>query len=812
MSILRCVVRPMALPVIVCCVLLQALFVQVPRVQAQSVRGTVTDAGARPVAGAVVTLVDSASATVARALTNEAGEFRLLALRGGTFRLRTARIGYLPVLSAPLVLAAGETRAESVRISFLPLGLDTVRVAARSACRRQSGPGSSDVFALWDQARTALTAAQLTAAARAITATSVVYERAIERGSRRIKSQDAAIRTETVTQPWRAIALDTLRRQGYVITDDENGATYYAPDLDVLLASSFLVDHCLRFEAAKDPSEIGVRFEPNADRRAIAEIAGTLWMDRATARLKRLDYRYVNVAARLSDEAGGQLVFAPLLDGSWAIVRWDIRMPATYRETPRGRWRIAELRSSGGELVTARRRTDTLWTRSPIALTGTIVDSTTGAALAGARVSLNGTTNSATTDGRGRFVLADLLPGEYQLDVRTASLDSVGAVHRHAVSFTDSVQTLRLAVPNARLVAGRLCGAGGLGRGTGALVGRLAVRGDTLAPSGVRVAAEWTVQQIVRGQLVTTPKRLETKTDAVGNWRLCGVPTEQLLSVRALPPAGRATPVTARLGADELFASAELLVDPAATPVASLQGVVVSADSSARPVLDAEVTLPELSLTTRTDGRGAFRIDDIPVGTHRLVVRRLGFGALDTPLTFEANEREERRVVLNRVTVLDSVDVRAEYVIPTFEEHKKIGLGHFLTRDELAKMENRTFGALMTNFVGVRIAQGVGGRMWLATFKEKRSLYFNALPVVAREDRIQGAPPMCYSRIIIDNVPVYSARDQEPLFDLRQIHPDEIEALEYYKNNLEIPARYTDRGPACGLLVIWTRRTYPDKK
>ena len=133
MSILRCVVRSMALPAIACCALLQALFVPAPRVQAQSVRGTVTDAGARPVAGAVVTLVDSASATVARALTNEAGEFRLLASRGGTFRLRTARIGYLPVLSSPLVLATGETRAESVRISFLPLGLDTVRVAARSA-------------------------------------------------------------------------------------------------------------------------------------------------------------------------------------------------------------------------------------------------------------------------------------------------------------------------------------------------------------------------------------------------------------------------------------------------------------------------------------------------------------------------------------------------------------------------------------------------------------------------------------------------------------------------------------------------------
>ena len=62
--------------------------------RAQSVRGVVVDAGDRPVAGAVVLLLDSVSQVGARTLSNERGEFRVSAAQPGSYRIRTLRIGF----------------------------------------------------------------------------------------------------------------------------------------------------------------------------------------------------------------------------------------------------------------------------------------------------------------------------------------------------------------------------------------------------------------------------------------------------------------------------------------------------------------------------------------------------------------------------------------------------------------------------------------------------------------------------------------------------------------------------------------------
>ena len=102
-----------------CCA--AALALAVPfAVQAQSVRGVVVDAGDRPVSGVVVLLVDSASNVAARALSAERGEFRVAATRAGTYRLRTLRIGFRPVVSAPMTIAAGEQVTRRLVLTGLP--------------------------------------------------------------------------------------------------------------------------------------------------------------------------------------------------------------------------------------------------------------------------------------------------------------------------------------------------------------------------------------------------------------------------------------------------------------------------------------------------------------------------------------------------------------------------------------------------------------------------------------------------------------------------------------------------------------------
>lgn len=783
---------------------------------AQVVRGTIVDRADRPVAGVVAMLLDADDAVVARALSGDQGDVRLVAPAPGTYRVRTLRIGYRPVTSAPRTLAAGETVAERVVLDDVRLALDTVVVATRSVCRQIARDDAAQTYAVWEQARGVLTAAQLTAAGRGLTATTVTWDRMVDRNSRRVRSQQLSVQTDNVRQPWRALSADSIRRFGYVTTERDDVQVYHAPGLETLLAPAFLEDHCVRVVTDADSSRVGLAFEPTPERRRVPEIAGTLWMDRGTSQLRRLDYRYVQVPPLMAEYAGGSMEFARLRNGAWAISRWEIRMPVPVRDSRTStRVRVYELQVAGGELVTARRGRDTLWTRPPLVLAGTVVDSAAGTALVGVPVSLVGTGQSTTTDADGRFRLDDVLPGEYALEVRTPSLDSVAAVHRQGVLFADSAMSVRVRVPTAAQVTATLCGPtlqGARGRGRGAVLGTVFTLDDTLPPAPMRVVADWT-ESVVQGSgaratVGRVARRLETRTDATGAYRLCGVPTEADLLVRAMPATGRSLAEPVRLPPDARFASLDLVVDPEATGVASFSGRVIGADSAAAPVTEAEVSIPAIGRVTRTDARGAFRLADIPEGTHRVTVRRLGYSPFDGELTFTANEDEERQVALSRITVIDSVVIRANLPDPrlsSFEEHRKLGLGHFWDREALEKLGGVSTAGVLATTPGLGVMSGRGSHAWVLSKRAPPSLGGTNVYSPTTAERNMGMRKGCFSQVYIDGLLQNPGSPTVP-FDLASISPDRIAAMEYYSGPATTPVRYTGLNSACGVLVIWLRR------
>src|SRR5688572_29286680 len=85
---------------------------------AQTIRGAAVErADSTPVPGVVMLLVDTAGRVSGRALTNERGEFRLTTGVAGKYRVRTLRIGYRPVVSAPFELRSGEELREMFVLS-----------------------------------------------------------------------------------------------------------------------------------------------------------------------------------------------------------------------------------------------------------------------------------------------------------------------------------------------------------------------------------------------------------------------------------------------------------------------------------------------------------------------------------------------------------------------------------------------------------------------------------------------------------------------------------------------------------------------
>ncbi len=89
---------------------------------AQTVAGRVVDPDTdAPLAGAHLRLLDRGGASVASAYSGEAGGFRLVAPRPGSWRVTAELLGYGTVTSEPLDLAEGATVTVRVRMVIDPL-------------------------------------------------------------------------------------------------------------------------------------------------------------------------------------------------------------------------------------------------------------------------------------------------------------------------------------------------------------------------------------------------------------------------------------------------------------------------------------------------------------------------------------------------------------------------------------------------------------------------------------------------------------------------------------------------------------------
>lgn len=201
-------------------------------------------------------------------------------------------------------------------------------------------------------------------------------------------------------------------------------------------------------------------------------------------------------------------------------------------------------------------------------------------------------------------------------------------------------------------------------------------------------------------------------------------------------------------------------MDPATTVGAVLAGTVL-VDSTKRPIADAEVVLPKLSKLARTDDHGAFKLTDIPPGEQHVVVRRVGYGPLDTHIAFMSNQTVNRQIFLSRVVGLDSVVVTAnasDMWLRDFEENRQAGFGHFFDRAELATREGRTTSSVLAEIPGVNIVNGKGTHAWVGGGARTPFGEVNGAPDVA--DRVMGAKDGgCYAQVYLDQVLIFGGKN-----------------------------------------------------
>lgn len=554
---------------------LLALLVVSVSARAQTVRGRVVGADStHGVAGTVVQLVDGAGRDVARSISDETGAFALRAPAAGSYSVRTLRIGFTPGTFGPYALSAGVATDAVLVLRELPAQLGAIRVTGRNECRvrAESGPAA---LALWEQARTALLAALVSREGQRMMVTTVHYLRVTERlGDKTARltlqhASGASDRPFGAARPPDEYATAGFRGSG------PDGPLLYGPDADVLLAESFGANHCFRVDPSSDDrrDEIGLQFEPLPGRSSIVDVAGTLWLGRADAALRRLEYRYTNTGNPEQFAPTGNVQFARLANGLWVIPSWEIDAPSVQMgPTAPGVYNdpiVREVWRSGGAIVDARAGEKVLWSGAAGVVEGVVTEEGTDRPVAGAAVSLDGTDYGAITDSAGRFTIADVLPGRYVAAARSASAEMFGlrATRGTPLVVRDSVTTtVQLRAPNASQALDRACNAPIAASRHSMLTGVVRDSAGVPVPR-LALTASWVDSYDIHGNAVSQANReADATTDSAGRFTICGVARERPIVLRVPRGGSRGDSAIVRLDGGDLVGRVELRLRAAPRP------------------------------------------------------------------------------------------------------------------------------------------------------------------------------------------------------------------------------------------------------
>lgn len=620
-----------------------SLLIAAPHLSAQTIRGTLVEQGTgEPVDGGIVILLDTAGAQRGGTLSDSHGRFVLQAPAPGRYRLRAERIGYATTTSPFFKLGAGETREYRLVASTEAIVLEGVVARGERRCTIRPEQGLL-AARLWDEARKALRATALTQEQHLAQFEIFQYERKLDTALHIIEERGERS-SGWSESPFLSIPPERLAEHGFAEFIPDS-STWYAPDARALLSDPFLNTHCFHTEPGGDEREgmIGLAFRPIPGR-DVPDIQGVLWLDRGSAELRFLEYRYVNANLDISmDRVGGRVEFRRLPSGAWIVQRWWIRMPrigirlVNWGGGPFTERVLAGFKEDGGEVTRVSMDTGRVFQAGNAVLTGTVFDSTRAAPLAGATVFLSGTIYSVATDAEGRFRLDGLPGGPYSVSFmhpRLESLRIVPDVQEVTLTRGDEV-TVALAIPSHVTIWAGSCLDEGVPEGTGVIVGRVYNTSSGVPLAGARVVLSWKGS----GSATSAVGRADAVTDIEGKYRICGVPANISITARAHfldESSGRSeleAPAGQPVRHDLYLRSHETVARlPDGTPIqASRQpvkivGSILDAETD-RPVIGAVVHLAGTDHRDVTDRSGRFVLRKVVPNSYTLQIRHPAYGS-----------------------------------------------------------------------------------------------------------------------------------------------------------------------------------------
>ena len=404
-----------------------------------SLRGVVRDSTSQlPLAGAVVTAYDSAGRASRRTLSDERGTYAV-AVGAGSWRLRIVRLGFRPT---EVIVSAGRDSVAhaDVVMSRIPYSLQPVRVTSAATCPRRSDRVAA--LALLEDARSGLLATVVARSDRPARMKRLMIDRRIDARTNAVLRHAVNVQTvpSTVAAFGGALSAEAFVSDGFAV-DGAAGATFHAPDAEVLLDDGFAAAYCFHVvdrDSAR-PNQVGLGFRAANRGAGRIDVDGALWVDTVARTLVEIEYRYVGLhPTAMFLRPGGRVAFRELPNGVVLIDQWMVRLVGLERDTVRRsvdpsartrglgqtvgeRYVVGEV---GGELARVAFDNGFTWAASLGTLSLTVT-SDRGTPKPGVVVSLDDTNYEGMTDSAGRLVIADLAPGPYAALIGDTRLDAI---------------------------------------------------------------------------------------------------------------------------------------------------------------------------------------------------------------------------------------------------------------------------------------------------------------------------------------------------------------------------------------------------
>ena len=533
---------------------------------AQVVQGVVTERGAnQPLTGVLVSATELGEREVRKGalytLTNASGEFRIVVGRAGRYQVEAKRIGVARYLSTTFDLDSGETQRLAIVLEPFRWTLPEVTVTATNLCLNKPDQLRT-IVALWDEARTALRAAEVTGNEQLLSGWLSRYARTLEPRTLRILKSRFTASEGRFDRPIRSVSGDSLARGGFWLLQDADTVIFRAPDAEALLSDAFLAAHCFEYVQGRGARRglAGIAFRPRTVR-VTGDIEGTLWLDAGSFELRFLEFRYTNlITVPRNPHIGGEVHFQRHPSGAWMVRRWFVRMPVfpevlpaavarDGRVTARRRASVHRLIEEGGGLFTPGLRT---WENSGTIL-GSATDSTGRVPLRGAMVALSGTSYSTAAGPDGSFRFDSVPPGAYTLLVSERGYADLGQLATDEPVTLTAGQTYRarLRATPTRELRDALCYPAPAEQRTATLhVSATHLDTCELLPRmgfwlrwpdpDQSIPVDSVTRWVLEGILKPGAWRLqgiEAVTDELGSMTFCGVPADTRVELLLLKPA-----------------------------------------------------------------------------------------------------------------------------------------------------------------------------------------------------------------------------------------------------------------------------------